>query len=164
MDDDDNDIDEYAEESQHDDAQAAAYEKKGTDDRALVDQQAKEYDEMKRRKREEITHLKQARLNAQSKLSKKERELAALEIQLRKSAYMNTRERVAEARIEVEQRGSATREDQAVIEVDEIKRENKDEIEDEKHRSLLAEVAALKNIDNEAARKISLLEHELLRS
>lgn len=140
------------------------FTKKGTEDRAFVDQQAKAYDEMKKQKRDEIAQLKQARLNAQAKLSKKQRELAALEIQLRKSAYVETRERVASEREESERHGTITREERADTEIDEIKKENKDDAEETKHRELTAEVKALRDIDTEAARKISLLEHELLRS
>ncbi len=156
----DDDLDEEDEEEQSDDT----FTKKGTEDRAFVDQQAKDYDEMKKRKRDEIAHLKQARLNAQAKLSKKQRELTALEIQLRKSEYVDTRERVAGARKEVEHRGDMTREDRADVEIDEIKKENKDDVEELKHKELLAEVKELRDIDTEAARKISLLEHDLLRS
>lgn len=159
-------IEEYDVDDDNDDEAETddTFTKKGTDDRAFVDQQAKDYDEMKRKKREEITHLKQARLNTQAKLSKKERELSALEIQLRKSAYVETRERVVDEREEREQRGNTSREVRADKEVDQIKKENKDDIEAEKHRTLLAEVVVLRDIDAEAARKISLLEHELLRS
>ena len=161
---DDDEIEDFEEETEEATADIESYQEKGTSDRALVDQQAKDYDEMKRKKRDEITHLKQARLNAQAKLSKKERELSALEIQLRKSAYTETRERVADEREESEQRGNVSREIRADKEVDQIKKENKDDIEEEKHRTLLAEVVELRNIDAEAARKISLLDHELLRS
>ena len=159
-------IEEYDVDDDNDDEAETddTFTKKGMDDRAFVDQQAKDYDEMKRKKREEITHLKQARLNTQAKLSKKERELSALEIQLRKSAYVETRERVVDEREEREQRGNTSREVRADKEVDQIKKENKDDIEAEKHRTLLAEVVVLRDIDAEAARKISLLEHELLRS
>ena len=159
-------IEEYDDDDDDDDEAETddTFTKKGTDDRAFVDQQAKDYDEMKRKKREEITHLKQARLNTQAKLSKKERELSALEIQLRKSAYVETRERVVDEREEREQRGNTSREVRADKEVDQIKKENKDDIEAEKHRTLLAEVVVLRDIDAEAARKISLLEHGLLRS
>lgn len=140
------------------------FTKKGTDDRAFVDQQAKDYDEKKKRMRDEIAHLKQSRLNAEAKLSKKQRELTALEIQLRKSEYIDTRDRVAGAREEADHHGDITREQRADTEIEEIKKVNKDDAEDIKHKELLAEVKALKDIDTEAARKISLLEHDLLRS
>ena len=161
-------IEEYDDEPDEDDEEEAeaddTFTKKGTEDRAFVDQQAKDYDEMKKRKRDEIAHLKQARLNAQAKLSKKQRELTALEIQLHKSEYVDTRERVASAREEVEHHGTITREERADTEIEEIKKDNRDDLEEEKHRTLLLEVTELRNIDTEAARKISLLEHELLRS
>ena len=161
-------IEEYDDEPDEGDEEEAeaddVYTKKGTGDRAFVDQQAKDYDEMKKRKRDEIAHLKQARLNAQAKLSKKQRELTALEIQLRKSEYVNTRERVASAREEVEHHGTITREERADTEIEEIKKDNKDDEEELKHKALLVEVKALRDVDTEAARKISLLEHELLRS
>ena len=156
----DDDTDEEDEDGQADDT----FTKKGTDDRAFVDQQAKDYDEMKKRKRDEIVRLKQARLNAQAKLSKKQRELTALEIQIRKSEYIDTRERVAGAREEAEHHGDVTRADRADVEIDEIKKENKDDAEELKHNQLLSEVKALRDVDTEAARKISLLEHDLLRS
>lgn len=143
---------------------ADPYTQKGFDDRAVVDQQAKEYDEMKRKKRSEITQLKQARLTTQAKLSKKERELAAFELQLRKSAYLDTRARVAGERQDAEQRDNQTREVVADKEVEEIKRDNKEGTEDAEYRVLLEEVRTLRGIDTELARKISLLEHELLRS
>lgn len=158
----DDDVDD--EEDEEEELTDDTFTKKGTDDRSFVDQQAKDYDEMKKRRRDEIARLKQARLNAQSKLSKKQRELTALEIQLRKSEYVDTRERVAGARKEVEHHGDMTREDHADVEIDEIKKENKDDAQEAKHKELLAEVKALKDVDEEAARKISMLEHELLRS
>ena len=161
-------IEEYDDEPDEDDEEEAeaddTFTKKGTEDRAFVDQQAKDYDEMKKRKRDEIAHLKQARLNAQAKLSKKQRELTALEIQIRKSEYIDTRERVAGAREEAEHHGDVTRADRADVEIDEIKKENKDDAEELKHNQLLSEVKALRDVDTEAARKISLLEHDLLRS
>ena len=43
------------------DLSTVPYVKKGTDDRAFVDAQAKEYDEMKRKKRAELEHLKTER-------------------------------------------------------------------------------------------------------
>ena len=146
------------------DEATAAYAKKGTDDRAFVDQQAKDYDEMKRKKRAAIDSLKKDRLTAQSKFSSKQRELNTLEIALRQDHYVETRERVKDERDEAMREEKATREERADIEVEQIARAGDRNEREEKHKVLLEECAALKAVVDETARQISLLEHELLRS
>ena len=141
-----------------------AYESKGKDDRAFVDQQAKEYDEMKKKKRDVITHLKNVRLDAQSKLSHKERELTSLELLLRKDQYLETRERVKDERDEVMHKDGFTREERADVEVEEINREMDRADRAAKHEELRKECAELKLRVDEVSRQISLLEYELIRS
>lgn len=138
--------------------------KKGTDDRVFVDEQAKEYDAMKKRKRDELAALKQRRLTAQSKLGAKERKLHALEIALKRDQYVETRERIAEERSEVSEDAQIAREEKAEKEIAGVTKGN-DRIErEEEYATLLAEVKELRVSADEAARAISLLEHELFRS
>lgn len=138
--------------------------KKGTDDRAFVDEQAKEYDAMKKRKRDELAALKQKRLTTQSKLGTKERKLHALDIALKRDQYIETRERIAEERSEVSEDAQTAREEKAEKEIEGVTKEN-DRIEREgEYAALLAEVKELRTSAEEAARAISLLEHELFRS
>ncbi len=157
-DEDDDDEDETGFDQQMEDA------KKGTDDRAFVDEQAKEYDAMKKRKRDLLAALKQKRLTAQSKLSAKERKLHALEIALKRDQYVETRERIAEERSEVSEDAQTAREEKAEKEIEVVTKGN-DRIEREgEYAALLTEVKELHASADEAARAISLLEHELFRS
>jgi hypothetical protein len=143
---------------------AEAYDTKGKEDRAFVDQQAKEYDEVKKKKRDEITHLKNIRLTAQSKLAHKERELAALLLTIRKDQYLETRERVQDEREEAMHDEKFTREEKADLEVEGINREMDREDREAKHEELRKECAELKAHVDEISRQISLLEYELIRS
>lgn len=137
--------------------------KKGSDDRAFVDQQAKEYDEMKKHKRDELAALKQQHLALQSKLGAKERELHVIERDLRTSQYVDTRKSIAEERNEAEGR-EISREEKANTEIDIIGRENDRAALEAAYAMLHAEVVQLRASADETARKISLLEHEILRS
>ncbi len=141
-----------------------AYQSKGKDDRSLVDQQSKDYDEQKNRKRAEINKLKAIRLDAQSKFSHKERELTALELVLRKDQYLETRERVKSEHEEAMHDEAFTREEKADIEVSEISRESDRKAREEKHAELRRECAELKASVDEISRQISLLEYALIRS
>ncbi len=147
-----------------DDAARAAYEVKGKDDRAFVDSQAKEYDDMKRKKREEVTKLKSERNSAQFKLSAKERELSALRLVIRKDEYLETRERVKETREEAERQEEATREEKADTEVAEIARDSERADREREYADLERECAALKAHVDELSRRISLVEYEIIRS
>ncbi len=138
--------------------------KKGIDDRAFVDEQAKEYDAMKKRKRDELAALKQKRLAAQSKLSGKERALHALEIALKLDQYVETRERIAEQRSEVSEDAQIAREEKAEKEIEGVTKGNDRIAREGEYAALLAEVKVLRASADEAARAISLLEHELFRS
>lgn len=146
------------------DTASVSYEKKGTDDRAFVDTQAKEYDEIKRKKRAELEHLKTKRLSAQSKLSAKEHELSALELLMRKDDYLDTKERVRDAREEVSNDSVHEREETATKEVAVIANLIEHDTHEAKHTELLKEKTLLKSNVDEVARQISLLEHEILRS
>ncbi len=158
------DEDEDDDEGEIDMEQQVIDAKKGTDDRAFVDEQAKEYDAMKKRKRDELAALKQRRLAAQSKLGAKERTLHALEIALKRDQYVETRERIADERSEVSEDAQTAREEKAEKEIEGVTKGN-DRIEREsEYATLLAEVKALRVRADEAARAISLLEHELFRS
>jgi len=139
------------------------YQTKGADDRAFVDAQAKEYDAMKKKKRDELTSLKQRRLAAQSKLSAKERALHQLELDLKKDTYIETRERVASDRAPQSEEDGLSREAHADREINEIGKMNERTQKELEYAELLRDVATLKGISDEAARTISLLEHELLR-
>ncbi len=140
-----------------------AYAEKGKQDRAFVDQQAKDYDELKRKKREELSHLKIHRQEAQSKLARKERELHTLDLSIRKDEYLETRERVQDVRDVVMQGNEISREMSADTEVAAINlATDRHDREDERAR-LAKECALLKTNADEAARKISLLEYEILR-
>lgn len=138
--------------------------KKGTDDRAFVDEQAKEYDAMKKRKRDELALLKQKRLTAQSKLGAKERALHTLEIALKRDQYVETRERIAEERGEISEDAQTAREEKAEKEIEGVTKGNDRLVREEEYSALLAEVKGLRASADEAARAISLLEHELFRS
>jgi hypothetical protein len=158
------DEDEYQDESEPEQSQAdLAFSQKGVADRAFVDQQAKEYDEMKKRKRDAIDALKHERLAAQSKLDNKQRELSALELRLRKDDYLETRERVASERND-QPEGEFAREQQADIDIGEMRKESEHAARNSEYEVKLSEVRALKAIVDESARKISILEHDLLRS
>lgn len=146
------------------DAGAVAYAEKGKADRSFVDQQAKEYDEAKRKKREELAHLKILRLEAQSKLSHKERELAALELSIRKDEYLETRERVKDERDIAMSEEVQTREQAADTEVSAINLESERRTREQSRDTLRRECAVLKTNADEAGRKISLLEYEIIRS
>ncbi len=139
------------------------YQTKGADDRAFVDAQAKEYDAMKKRKRDELAGLKQRRLAAQSKLAAKERELHQLELELKKDAYLETRARVVSERTPESEIEAMSREAHADTEISQITKTNERAQKEEAHAHLLREVSQLKAASDEAARSISLLEHELLR-
>lgn len=146
------------------DQEAVAYETKGKEDRAFVDQQSKEYDEQKRHQRDEITKLKNTRLAAQSKLSHKERELAALELVLRKDDYLETRERVKSEHETAMHDEAFTREEKADVEVEEISRVSDKQAREVEHEALRKECAVLKAHVDEISRQISLLEYALIRS
>jgi paraquat-inducible protein B len=146
------------------DTEKDAYETKGRDDRAFVDQQAKEYDEMKRKKRDEIARAKNERLVAQNKLSAKERELASLELSIRKDEYVETRERVRDTREAILSENVDSREATAEQEVEAIHLEMDREDRERKRDELQKECATLKSTVDELGRNISLLEYELLRS
>ncbi len=146
------------------DQEAVAYETKGKEDRAFVDQQSKEYDEQKKRQRDEITKLKNTRLAAQSKLAHKERELAALELVLRKDDYLETRERVKSEHENAMHEESFTREEKADVEVEEISRVSDKQAREAEHEALKKECATLKENVDEISRQISLLEYALIRS
>ena len=161
-DDDEFDEDEEGEELATTEADES-YTKKGAEDRAFVDEQAKEYDEMKKRKRDELAVLKSRRLGAQSKLAKKERELHQLELEIRKSEYGDTRERVAGERAVLPEGEQAMREEKATREINELAKGNVQSENEIAHDVLLREVRALRSEVDEAARTISLLEHEILR-
>ncbi len=158
------DEDEYEDEYNSPEANAGVvYEEKGKSDRAFVDQQAKEYDEMKKRKNKELEVLKARRLSAQAKLATKERELHALKIDLRKEEFVDKRERVAKARQPLSEVSEMTREEKAVSEVEDIVNKNVEIERDTMHATLLREVSLLRIEVDEVARKISLMEHELMR-
>ena len=146
------------------DLSTVPYVKKGTDDRAFVDAQAKEYDEMKRKKRAELEHLKTERLSAQSKLSAKEHELTILELLLRKDNYLDTKDRVRDAREESTEASLRTREETANKEVAAIANSNQYDTHEAKRTELLKEKMMLKSKVDEVSRQISLLEHEVMRS
>lgn len=146
------------------DQDTAAYETKGKEDRAFVDQQSKDYDEAKKKQRDEINRLKNTRLTAQSKLSHKERELASLELVLRKDQYLDTRERVKKEHEEAMHDETFTREEKADLEVDEINRTMDKETREAEHEKLKKECAVLKADVDEISRQISLLEYALIRS
>ncbi len=161
------DDDEFEEDEDIEETQSAAeteaYDKKGVDDRALVDQQAKDYDEMKKRKRDEIVALKSRRLNAQSKLSKKERELHQIELELRKSQYVDTRERILLERTALPEGEQAIKEEKAIREIKEVAKGNERDENAIRHETLSREVKELRLEVDETARTISLLEHAILR-
>ena len=163
-DEDDDDDDEYEDDGEIGLNQQAQDAKKGTDDRAFVDEQAKEYDAMKKRKRDELARLKQVRLAAQSKLSAKERKLHALEIALNRDQYVETRERIADERSEVSEDAQTAREEKAQKEIEGVTKANDRIVREGEYAALLAEVKELRTSADEAARAISLLEHELFRS
>ena len=119
--------------------------------------------EIKRKRRRELDLLKSRHLAAQAKLSKKERELHALEIELRHERYLDTRERVAKDRTPLSVSREVTAEEVATEEVKEITQHTEQTTRDEGHAKLVEEVGLLKTEADEVARNISLLEHELLR-
>ena len=162
--DDDEDEDEYEDEGDTGLDQQVQDAKKGTDDRAFVDEQAKEYDAMKKRKRDELAALKQKRLAAQSKLGAKERALHSLEIALNRDQYVETRERIALERKEVSQDAQTAKEEKAEQEIEGVTKGNDRIQREDEYATLLAEVNTLRASADEAARAISLLEHELFRS
>lgn len=144
--------------------EAQLYATKGQSDRADVDQQAKDYDALKKKKRDTLTALEQKRLVLQSKLSNKEHELHALTLDKNRDAYLDTRERVQEARAQEVADKPLTREEEGDRDVADIAvRNDKDELA-RKEEQLHEEIGALKTEVNEAARAISLLQHELLQS
>lgn len=143
--------------------EAVAYETKGKEDRAFVDQQSKQYDEQKKRQRDEIAKLKNTRLAAQSKLAHKEHELSALEILLRKDQYLETRERVRSGHEEAMHDEAFTREEKADVEVEEISRISDRAAREAEHDALKKECAVLKADVDEISRQISLLEYALIR-
>lgn len=146
------------------DKETVAYETKGKEDRSFVDQQSKEYDEVKKKQRDEITKLKNTRLAAQSKLSHKERELATIELALRKDQYLETRERVRSEHEEAMHDEIFTREEKADIEVEEIGRVSDKAAREAEYEKLKKEFTVLKANVDEISRQISLLEYALVRS
>ena len=146
------------------DKETVAYETKGKEDRSFVDQQSKEYDEVKKKQRDEITKLKNTRLAAQSKLSHKERELATIELALRKDQYLETRERVRSEHEEAMHDEIFTREEKADIEVEEISRVSDKAAREAEYEKLKKEFTVLKANVDEISRQISLLEYALVRS
>lgn len=161
------DDDEYDEEEDGEEIgidQDAADTKKGADDRAFVDQQAKEYDEMKKRKRDELAALKQERLALESKLGAKERVLHALEIKLKRGEYLDMRESIRNERSEVSADERTAREEKADKEIGVIAKDNEYAAIEAEHTELLTEVTALRNSADEIARAVSLLEHDIFRS
>jgi hypothetical protein len=93
VDDDEDDVDDDFEEHEDD-----PYVTKGKNDRSFVDQQAKDYDEEKRKKRVELAKLRQKLQIIKGNISKKERELRDLDIQLEKEDFREMKEGVVQAR------------------------------------------------------------------
>lgn len=153
----------YDDNDDNDDAEERFYQV-GIEARKEVDAQAKEYDDRKRQKREELARLKAEWTSAQAKFTTKTRELRALELAQKKESYLDTRERVVAEREHLPDEGVLTREASADVEIMEL--HNKMAI-DERRDSLLAlreEVRVKKMAVDELSRKISLLEHEILRT
>jgi len=97
-DDDDDEFDENAFEEAADDPYIA----KGKEDRALVDQQAKEYDETKRNMRAELAKLRERLQILKGDIAKKERRLRDLNIELEKEDYREMKEDIVRARKEAQ--------------------------------------------------------------
>jgi hypothetical protein len=146
------------------DALAASYSAKGRADRDLVDAQAREYDDKKKLKRDEVTRLKQFVLSSKSVLSKRERALHDLDIALKKDHYLETRERVVREREEATASDAVLHEEAMNDELKEIEKRNARAAREEESHKLAGEVSALKQEINDAVRRIATLEQELLRS
>lgn len=158
------DEDEFEEDEEIAVDQTAVYETKGAEDRAFVDQQAKDYDEARKKKRAEIARLNSTRLSAQFKLGQQESKLKALELAIAKDEYLDTREKGRDERNKETGDTAEAREQNAAIDLDEINRTSDIALRKNEYDLLSSECKKLKAEVDEIARQISLLEHELARS
>lgn len=158
------DEDEFDEEEEISVDQTEAYETKGAEDRAFVDQQAKDYDEARRKKRAEIAQLNTTRLSAQFKLGQQEQKLKALELAIQKDEYLDTREQGRNEREKEVGDSTEVRVENAEIDLEEMRRTADIAQRKNEYEMLRIESIKLKNQVDDIARQISLLEHELARS
>lgn len=158
------DEDEFDEDEEILAEQADVYESKGAEDRAFVDQQAKDYDEARKKKRAEITRLNTTRLSAQFKLGQQEQKLKALELAIAKDEYIDTRERGRDERNKEIGDDTEAREQNAEIDLEEVRRISDIALRKNEYETIHSECVKLKAEVDEIARQISLLEHELARS
>lgn len=200
-DDDDDVIDEYVEveeqpvyeiiedddddEEGFEEASDDPYAKKGKDDRSFVDQQRLDYDEQKRKKRAEVARLRMKLQTLKGTISKKERELRDLLIELEKEEYREIKEGVIAARKEAQSRQEGENIEEGIEKVNPMsapgieftgtdmdeevlspamQKKIEREAKRERRKTLEAEIRALRERANEEERVVSQLEHELLRS
>lgn len=180
-DDDDDEFDEEGFEEASDDP----YAKKGKDDRSFVDQQRLDYDEQKRKKRAEVARLRMKLQTLKGTISKKERELRDLLIELEKEEYREIKEGVIAARKEAQSRQEGENIEEGIEKVNPMsapgieftgtdmdeevlspamQKKIEREAKRERRKTLEAEIRALRERANEEERVVSQLEHELLRS
>ncbi len=155
---------EYEEEEDFENDTPDAGVARGFADRALVDEQAKAQDAQKKAKRDKLAALKQSMLADRSTLAKQERELHALEQDIKKDGYLETRERVVREREEVgatdeEKEEQSRGEAFAEIEQHSARRERT-----ATHERLSKDLLATKAAIGEKVRAIAMIEQELLRS
>ncbi len=174
---DDDEFDEYSDEIN-------PYQKKGSDDRAFVDQQAKDYDEERRKKRAEFVKLHQRLLALRSEISRRERELRDLGVEIEKEDYRETKERVIAERTgsvqgERAPQGitssnhdtlmasgleiSGTDVEEEVMTLEMQKRMERESCR-RKRTDLEKEILELVGKANAIAREVSILEHALMRT
>lgn len=181
IEDDDEDFDDEEFQEESDDP----YRAKGKGDRAFVDQQRQEYDDERRKKRAEIARLRMKLQTLKGRISKKERELRDLDIQLEKEDYREMKERVVQARKDVENHAeggatpdnetenspisapgiefSGTDMDEEVLSPAMQKRVER-EAKRARRRELEEEITRMKQEASEEERVVSQLEHQFLRS